>query len=223
MMRIHAIAGNVCGGIMQVLTILLLGIAAVAQQRPAPAPPLVKGEAVNPSDTDSGFYFGTNWMIYFTAPHAWPDDAQAARALGVIGVVHPRNWDPKKFAPVIYLAMDQRTDKVKTLQDEIEADVAQSRQNDPHAHITRAASLVDTAGHPVEVRIFDNGRNWQEVAYLDQPPAFLMVTLRCVTQAACRAIQPDFARFVKSLRFIGNVHVIDHTQQDHAQPPAPPE
>lgn len=198
-----------------VLAAVACAPAAGAQQKPSPPSKAATpaGAAANPSDLDSGFFYGKNWLLFFTAPHGWPDDVAAANALEVIGVVHPVQWDPRKFAPVIYVAIDHRSAQVNTLAAEVEADVREFVQGQPETHVTTAPPLTGQSGRPALVRIFETGHNWQEVAYIDQAPVFLLATLRCVDQAHCRALQPAFARFVKSLRYVANVQIDNHTKR----------
>lgn len=167
--------------------LMLLSLAALADKR----------------EGGGGIVYGEDHAYSILAPEGWIFDNESGVKQGIQAVIYPRGLTWENSSAVIYSGITRKAEG-QSLEDVIEADLANFRKLNPDLEVEERPGLKTLDGREAEVRLFRGDRfgNTELVAYVDTPRVVCEVVLSARKKESFRLAVPAFVKVVGSFEFI---------------------
>jgi hypothetical protein len=171
------------------------------------AAPALQEKSKSVEDTaNSGLIYGTDHSFTLTAPTGWVLDNSSGVSQGLHAVFYRRGSSWKDAVAVMYARAVHKNSEKKTLEDVVQADVADFKKSSKDSTATDGSPLPTRDKKTALVRFFYDGanKNYEAVAFIDEPKVVVLLALTSRTKDDYENSLAAFKELVGSYYFISD-------------------
>lgn len=138
-------------------------------------------------------------------PDQWVSNPSAAQDSSILAAFHPKQSTWQDSDRVIYInALPKSRKTPSTLEKVISQDLADFQKEAPKLTITHGNSVITKGWKPAEIYYLsgDKHQNYEAVAYIEEPTAFMMIVLNSRNKAAFDNALETFEHLVMSYQLL---------------------
>ena len=152
---------------------------------------------------DGVILMGQAFAFILKEPPGWILDTSAGKSSGLHAVVYREGSSWKDGVAVMYVRVLYKNQDRKTLEDVIQSDIKDFKDANRNSTVSPMRALMTRDKKQAKMRRFHDAqnKNWEAVAYIDQPCTVAIMALTSRTESEYANSLPAFESFVASYFF----------------------